>query len=76
MSEEKAAYDAQMAKLQRTKDSGLDLERIGWMIADEARYEQASALCLLSLAGSAERIAAALEAMKGQRDLPGMESTP
>lgn len=46
--------------MERT-DSGVHLDGIGLMIEDRHQYEAASALCLLSIARSAERIAEALE---------------
>ena len=44
-----------------TAPSGIYLDGIDTMIEDRMQYERASALCLLSIAYSAERIAAAAE---------------
>jgi hypothetical protein len=47
----------------QTKQRSVALDGLGSMIEDRQRYEEASALCLLSIARSQERIADALETL-------------
>jgi hypothetical protein len=49
----------------QTKQPSVALDGLGSMIEDRQRYEEASALCLLSIARSQERIADALEMIVG-----------
>jgi hypothetical protein len=45
----------------RAQDSGVVLDGLGSLIENDGQYEQASALCLLSIACSLERIANSLD---------------
>lgn len=46
------------------RDSGVSLDHMGHLIERDDRIDEAVALCLLSIARSAERIATALEDLR------------